>query len=66
MLMPAYNESRRRSSQSVQAMTALRYPDFEVVVVDDGSKDDTVAKLIAEFDMVEVPLVAGRAHRHQG
>ncbi|GAB3764578.1 cellulose synthase/poly-beta-1,6-N-acetylglucosamine synthase-like glycosyltransferase [Nocardioides ginsengisegetis] len=58
VLMPAYNESAT-IVQSVQAMTALRYPDFEVVVIDDGSKDDTVEKMIREFDMVEVPLVPG-------
>ena len=54
--MPAYNESAG-IVESVQAMTALRYPDFEVVVVDDGSKDDTSEQLIGAFDMVEVPLV---------
>ena len=43
VLMPAYNESAT-IVQSVQAMTSLRYPDFEVVVIDDGSKDDTVAR----------------------
>jgi len=58
VLMPAHNESAT-IVQSVQAMTALRYPDLEVVVVDDGSKDDTAEKMIAEFDMVEVPLVPG-------
>ena len=57
VLMPAYNESAT-IVQSVQAMTSLRYPDLEVVVIDDGSKDDTSAKMVAEFDMVEVPLVA--------
>ncbi len=58
VLMPAYNESAT-IVQSVQAMTSLRYPDLEVVVIDDGSTDDTSAKMIAEFDMVEVPLVPG-------
>jgi cellulose synthase/poly-beta-1,6-N-acetylglucosamine synthase-like glycosyltransferase len=58
VLMPAHNESAT-IVQSVQAMTALRYPDFEVVVVDDGSTDDTAAKMIEEFDLVEVPLVPG-------
>ncbi|MGZ4495469.1 MAG: glycosyltransferase family 2 protein [Nocardioides sp.] len=56
ILMPAYNESAG-IVESVRAMTALRYPDFEVVVVDDGSSDDTVPLLIEAFDMVEVPLV---------
>jgi cellulose synthase/poly-beta-1,6-N-acetylglucosamine synthase-like glycosyltransferase len=59
VLMPAYNESET-IIESVQAMMAMRYPDFEVIVVDDGSKDDTVAKLVAEFDLVEVPLVVDR------
>ncbi len=56
ILMPAYNESAG-IVESVQAMTALRYPDFEVVVIDDGSKDDTSEQLVAAFDMVEVPIV---------
>jgi cellulose synthase/poly-beta-1,6-N-acetylglucosamine synthase-like glycosyltransferase len=58
VLMPAYNEAAN-IVQSVHAMTSLRYPDLEVVVIDDGSADSTSEFLIAEFDMVEVPLVPG-------
>ena len=58
VLMPAFNESAT-IVQSVQAMTSLRYPDLEVVVIDDGSQDDTAAKMIEYFDMAEVPLVPG-------
>lgn len=58
VLMPAHDESATIIA-SVQAMLSLRYPDFEVVVVDDGSRDDTSAKIIEHFDMVEVPLVPG-------
>ena len=55
VLMPAYNEELTIVA-SVEAMTSLRYPDFEVIVIDDGSKDATVATMIAAFDMVEFPL----------
>jgi cellulose synthase/poly-beta-1,6-N-acetylglucosamine synthase-like glycosyltransferase len=58
VLMPAYNESATIVA-SVQAMASLRYPDFEVVIIDDGSADDTSRRVIEQFDMVEVPLVPG-------
>ncbi len=60
VLMPAYNESATVVT-SVNAMTSLRYPDFEVIVIDDGSKDDTVEKMVAAFEMVQVPLATSNA-----
>ncbi|MGC9671446.1 glycosyltransferase family 2 protein [Planosporangium sp. 12N6] len=56
VVMPAYNEEVG-IVESVHAMLALRYPVFEVVVVDDGSTDATFERLAAEFDLVEVPRV---------
>ncbi|SDT14117.1 Glycosyltransferase, catalytic subunit of cellulose synthase and poly-beta-1,6-N-acetylglucosamine synthase [Nocardioides scoriae] len=55
VLMPAYDEELTIVA-SVQAMTSLRYPDFEVIVIDDGSRDSTVATMVEAFDMVELPL----------
>ena len=55
VLMPAHNEERSIVA-SVKAMTSLRYPDFEVVVIDDGSTDATAEVMIDAFDMVEFPL----------
>jgi cellulose synthase/poly-beta-1,6-N-acetylglucosamine synthase-like glycosyltransferase len=56
LIVPAYNEGAGIVA-AVQAMTALRYPRFEIVVVDDGSTDDTFARLKDQFDLVEVPRV---------
>lgn len=53
VLVPAYNEAVGIVA-AVSAMLALRYPDHEVVVVDDGSTDATFALLEAEHDLVAV------------
>lgn len=48
VLAPACNESAT-IAESVRAMLNLRYPNHEVVVINDGSKDDTMKLLIEEF-----------------
>jgi cellulose synthase/poly-beta-1,6-N-acetylglucosamine synthase-like glycosyltransferase len=53
MLLPAYNESTG-IVESVHSLLALRYPEHEVIVVNDGSTDDTVARLTEAFDLVPV------------
>ncbi|MAM38459.1 MAG: glycosyl transferase [Erythrobacter sp.] len=50
VIAPAYNEELS-IVQSVRALLALEYPDHEVIVVNDGSKDRTLATLIAAFGM---------------
>jgi cellulose synthase/poly-beta-1,6-N-acetylglucosamine synthase-like glycosyltransferase len=53
VLVPAYNEEAV-IVESVRALLALRYPRHEVVVVNDGSADGTLAMLSAAFDLVPV------------
>jgi cellulose synthase/poly-beta-1,6-N-acetylglucosamine synthase-like glycosyltransferase len=48
VLAPAYNESAT-IRDSVRAMLKLHYPNHEVIVINDGSKDDTLKILIEEF-----------------
>jgi len=48
ILAPAYNEAAT-VRQSTRAMLKLRYPNHEVIVINDGSKDDTLALLTEEF-----------------
>jgi cellulose synthase/poly-beta-1,6-N-acetylglucosamine synthase-like glycosyltransferase len=56
LVVPAYNEGVT-ILQSVRSLLALRYPRLEVVVVNDGSEDDTLALLIAEFGLRRTPRV---------
>lgn len=56
VLVPAYNEEAGIVA-AVQGMLALRYPQLEVIVIDDGSSDATFERLAAEFDLIEVPRV---------
>ena len=54
VVVPAYNESASIIT-SVKAMLQLEYPQYELVVVNDGSTDDTLDKLIDAFDLQEFP-----------
>ena len=52
VVVPAYNE-RATIADSVRSFLTLRYPLHEVVVVNDGSSDDTLGVLIREFGLHE-------------
>ena len=54
ILVPAYNEEATIAS-SVRSMLQLDYPEFEIIVINDGSKDGTLAALQREFALVPFP-----------
>ena len=54
ILVPAHNESATIEA-SVTAILTLEYRNFEIIVVNDGSKDDTLERLRNAFDLYEVP-----------
>jgi cellulose synthase/poly-beta-1,6-N-acetylglucosamine synthase-like glycosyltransferase len=56
IVVPAFNEEAG-IVESVRALLALRYPQHEIVVVEDGSVDRTFEVLRDAFDLVEVPKV---------
>lgn len=53
IIVPAYNEEKV-IKESVKALLDLDYPKLEVLVVNDGSKDDTMKELKREFKLIEV------------
>jgi len=59
VIAPAYNEAATIKG-SVGAMLGLAYPNLEVVVVNDGSTDETVRVLVESFGLVKVHPVFRR------
>jgi cellulose synthase/poly-beta-1,6-N-acetylglucosamine synthase-like glycosyltransferase len=57
LIVPAYNEEET-VVDVVRALLTLNYPEYEIIVVNDGSEDSTVDRLKSAFDM-------GRAARMQ-
>ena len=64
ILVPAYNESVS-IVESLRSLLTLQYPYYEVVLVNDGSKDDTLERLIDAYDLYEVPPAVMRRLRTQ-
>jgi len=54
LLAPAYNEEVTIAS-SIHSLLQLNYPEYEIVVINDGSKDHTLEVLIQEFAMQPIP-----------
>lgn len=56
LLAPAFNEAATIIT-SVQAFLGLRYPNLEVVVVNDGSIDGTLDILVRSFDLQPIHTI---------
>lgn len=54
LIVPAYNEEAT-IVESVRSLMLLNYPSFEVVVVNDGAKDRTMAVLAEAYAMQPAP-----------
>jgi cellulose synthase/poly-beta-1,6-N-acetylglucosamine synthase-like glycosyltransferase len=50
LLVPAYNEGLN-IVESVKALLSMEYPNYEVIVINDGSKDRTLDILIQAFEL---------------
>lgn len=53
VIAPAFNEGLTIIS-NVRSLMNLNYPRYEVIIVNDGSSDDTLEKMIREFELVPV------------
>lgn len=56
VLVPAYNEEASVVA-SVRSLLQLNYSEFEIIVINDGSKDSTLDELIREFKLSPFPDV---------
>src|SRR5579864_1068971 len=63
VIVPAYNEAVN-IAQSVRALLNLNYPTHEVIVVNDGSKDDTLRILVKEFHLYRSVGPSGPPRTH--
>ena len=55
IIAPAYREAET-IVQNVRSLLNLRYPNYELIVVNDGSPDNTLNELIAAFQLEKVDM----------
>lgn len=50
VIAPAFNESAT-IVENIRSLLSLRYNNYDIVIVNDGSKDDCLQKMIAAYDL---------------
>ena len=56
IVAPAYNEEKT-VLESVKSLLNLEYPEYELILVNDGSKDRTLEVLIKNYDLKRVDFI---------
>jgi cellulose synthase/poly-beta-1,6-N-acetylglucosamine synthase-like glycosyltransferase len=64
IVVPAYNEEVG-IVQTAHSLVDLRYPDHEILIVNDGSKDATLDRLRDQFDLVPARRVLRDTVQHK-
>jgi cellulose synthase/poly-beta-1,6-N-acetylglucosamine synthase-like glycosyltransferase len=60
MICPAHNEEKT-IVDTVRSLQMLNYPEFEIIVVNDGSRDATLERLLQAYDLRRVDRVYKRS-----
>lgn len=53
IIAPAYNESLN-IVENVRSLLSSHYVNYDVIIVNDGSKDDSLSKLIKAYDLIQI------------
>jgi cellulose synthase/poly-beta-1,6-N-acetylglucosamine synthase-like glycosyltransferase len=56
IIAPAFNEEKT-IIESANSLLNLKYPDYELIIVNDGSQDNTLNVLIKYFDLTRVDYI---------
>ncbi len=64
IIVPAFNEEATITT-TIASQLNMRYPEYEVIVVNDGSTDKTLEKLIERFRLVRIDRVLQLILKHE-
>lgn len=60
LIVPAHNEEKT-IVDTVRSLQMLNYPEFEIIVVNDGSRDETLTRMLAAYELRRVDRVYKRS-----
>jgi peptidoglycan-N-acetylglucosamine deacetylase len=55
ILAPAYNESAT-IIENIKSLLTIYYNDLQIIVINDGSKDNSIEKMVAAYDLVKTAM----------